>query len=189
MASLRDLVCFVTDDPRIVYLDFETTGKNPVSARAVQIAVLDHAGRSLLYSMINPGVPIPPDASDVNGIRDMDVKDAPSWPQIFPQVAQCLEGKVIVAHGAAYDRAILFNESLRHGLPVLVNQWICSMRLTVRVFNLENARVSLRNACLMAGEPVDDLILHDGKSDSLAAMRLVAGLYAKVSAEEMCHDR
>ncbi|MFB7896168.1 hypothetical protein ACFC1B_07535 [Streptomyces xiamenensis] len=59
----------VLADPRSVILDLETTGLNQDRADyAVEISVLTATGDALMDQRLNPGVPIPADASAVHGI-------------------------------------------------------------------------------------------------------------------------
>lgn len=69
----------------IIFLDLETTGTDPATDRIVEVSVLrvDPGGtREARTRRINPGRPIPPDATAVHGIRDEDVRDAPRFRQI-----------------------------------------------------------------------------------------------------------
>jgi DNA polymerase III alpha subunit (gram-positive type) len=67
-------------------VDFETTGLVAPQAKVIEWASFDLAGEGknwergrAIGSLINPGIPIPPEASAVNHITDDDVKDSPSW--------------------------------------------------------------------------------------------------------------
>lgn len=69
----------------IVFFDLETTGTDPAWDRIVEIAVLriEPDGRSEVRTRrINPERPIPPEATAVHGIRDEDVREAPTFRQI-----------------------------------------------------------------------------------------------------------
>jgi DNA polymerase-3 subunit epsilon len=60
----------------LAIIDLETTGTNAKEARIVEISVLKilpDGTTTLRTRRINPGVPIPPDATAVHGITDADV--------------------------------------------------------------------------------------------------------------------
>jgi exodeoxyribonuclease X len=66
-------------------IDTETTGLEP-TAKVVEWATFDLVGDGKAWdrgraigSLINPGIPIPPEASAIHHITDEDVKDAPTW--------------------------------------------------------------------------------------------------------------
>lgn len=69
----------------LAFFDLETTGTDPMADRIVEIAVLrldPSGGREVRSRRLNPERPIPADATAVHGIRDEDVKDAPTFRQI-----------------------------------------------------------------------------------------------------------
>ena len=71
----------------LAFIDLETTGINLGTDRIVEIAIvkiLTDGTRSVKRKLINPGIPIPKASSDIHGITDEMVKDAP----LFKQVAQ-----------------------------------------------------------------------------------------------------
>ena len=71
----------------LAFFDLETTGTDIAEDRIVDIAVLKllpGGTEEALHSLINPGVPIPPSATEVHGIRDADVQAKPTFAQIAP---------------------------------------------------------------------------------------------------------
>ena len=79
----------------LVFFDLETTGINIVSDRIVEIAILKvqvNGKEELRSYRINPEMPIPRQASEIHGIYDEDVKDAPTFKQIARDLAKFLEG-------------------------------------------------------------------------------------------------
>ena len=68
--------------------------------------------------LVNPGRPIPQEASDVHKITDDDVKDAPSFAEVAAEVTATLGGCVPAAYNAPFDKAFLTNELARAGLTL-----------------------------------------------------------------------
>jgi DNA polymerase-3 subunit epsilon len=69
----------------LAFFDLETTGIDPARDKIVEIAVVrvdPDGGRLGLTRRINPGRPIPMEATAVHGITDADVSDAPTFPEI-----------------------------------------------------------------------------------------------------------
>jgi DNA polymerase-3 subunit epsilon len=69
----------------IVFLDLETTGANPASDRIVEISlikVVPTGEREPLTRRINPGMPIPFEATRIHGISNADVAGAPGFSEI-----------------------------------------------------------------------------------------------------------
>lgn len=69
----------------LAFIDLETTGINLGTDRIVEIAIvkiLTDGTRSIKRKLINPEMPIPKASSDVHGITDEMVKDAPAFKQV-----------------------------------------------------------------------------------------------------------
>nr|AMP50756.1 exonuclease [uncultured bacterium] len=106
----------------MVFFDLETTGTNIVSDRIVEIAYLkvfpngDEESRTRL---INPERPIPAEASAIHGIKDEDVKDAPTFQQIAKSLAAQLEGCDLAGYNSnRFDIPLLAEEFLRAGVEI-----------------------------------------------------------------------
>jgi DNA polymerase-3 subunit epsilon len=109
----------VLDDLLMVAIDTETTGRDPEVDRAVEIACVFFQRGEIVSRrswIIHPGRPIPKEASDIHGIDDEAVKDAPPFSAIAAELIQVLEKAVPVAYNAEYDRKVLGAELARAGL-------------------------------------------------------------------------
>ena len=79
----------------IAFIDVETTGTNPNSSRVVELSILKiHPdGKEECKShRVNPGVPIPAEATAVHGITDADVASLPTFRQYARSVKDFLDG-------------------------------------------------------------------------------------------------
>lgn len=108
---------------KAIYFDTETTGIDYKNERIVELAGFDPAGNRTFCQFINPGRPIPKEASAIHGITDDMVKEAPSFGAVWTEfVAFCGEEAVLVAHnGEAFDRPFVIEEAKRN--DVLVPDW------------------------------------------------------------------
>lgn len=73
----------------VITLDLETTGTWVEKDRIVEIAMiklLPDGSRESYHSHVNPGMPIPARVSEITGIYDADVKDAPRFKEIAEKV-------------------------------------------------------------------------------------------------------
>ena len=69
----------------IVVFDLETTGVQITRDRIVEISILKvhpDGEEETKTRRINPGIPIPPEATQVHGISDADVADCPTFAQV-----------------------------------------------------------------------------------------------------------
>ena len=82
-------------DRPIAFIDVETTGVNPNTDRVVELSVLKvHPDRKREYHShrVNPGVPIPAEATAVHGISDADVAKESTFRQYAKSIRDFLEG-------------------------------------------------------------------------------------------------
>lgn len=108
------------DFSKIVILDTETTGTDPVYDRITQIAIIH--GDKTFNSLINPMMPIPKEVQDMNGITDEKVKDAPTFANIAFKFVHMLpsegNGLFLMAYNAiGLDVPILWEELHRCNYP------------------------------------------------------------------------
>ncbi|MBQ2462128.1 MAG: PHP domain-containing protein, partial [Clostridia bacterium] len=113
------------DEP-IIVLDFETTGLNTGTCRAIEIGavrLVRGAIEDSLSILINPHVPIPPKVAELTGITDNMLADKESAETVIPKLMEFIGDAPIAAHNAAFDSAVLHSELRRLGLtwqgPVL----------------------------------------------------------------------
>jgi len=105
--------------PRVVWFDLEGTGVDPHRDRIVEICMISDDGREL-ETRVNPGVPIPAEASAVHGITDEDVKDAPTFAEIAGAVQELVDGAVLAGYNSRrYDVPLIDAELRRAGQPGL----------------------------------------------------------------------
>ena len=106
----------------IAFIDLETTGINLSNDRIVEIAIIKimpDGTRTTKRKLLNPQVPIPREASDIHGITDEMVKDAPSFKDVGNEIKQFLEGCDLGGYNSnRFDIPILMEEFLRIGLTV-----------------------------------------------------------------------
>ncbi|MEK7226967.1 MAG: 3'-5' exonuclease, partial [Bacteroidota bacterium] len=101
----------------IAFIDLETTGINLGTDRIVEIAIvkiLTDGTRSVKRKLVNPEMPIPKGASDVHGITDEMVKDAPNFKQVAHELKQMLDGCDLAGYNSnRFDIPLLMEEFLR----------------------------------------------------------------------------
>jgi hypothetical protein len=113
IARLEEWARTVLADPDTVILDTETTGLHD-GARIVDIAVMTAAGDVLVDTLVNPGEPIPADATDIHGVTDEDVASAPTFAELLVQLTGVLDGKRCLIYNKPYDVARIRHELTEH---------------------------------------------------------------------------
>ncbi|UCG28709.1 MAG: 3'-5' exonuclease [Bacteroidales bacterium] len=101
----------------IAFFDLETTGINIAKDRIVEIAILkiDPSGKEDAITIrLNPTIPIDPKASEIHGIYDEDVEDAPTFAEVAKNLSHLLEGCDLGGYNCSkFDIPLLAEEFLR----------------------------------------------------------------------------
>lgn len=113
-------------------IDIETTGSQPSQDRITEVAIFIHDGHQVVdqYStLINPQRPIPYFISQLTGITDEMVKDAPKFYEVAKEIVQFTEGKVFVAHNVRFDYSFIKKEFADLGFT-FQRKTLCTVRLS-----------------------------------------------------------
>ena len=104
----------------IVFFDLETTGVSVGTDKIVQIAcvkVNTDLSKEEKKMLINPQIPIPASATEVHGITDEMVKDAPLFKQIAKGLNEFMAGCDLGGYNSDnFDIPLLIEEFKRAGL-------------------------------------------------------------------------
>lgn len=95
-----------------IAFDLETTGINPKEDAIVEIGAVRFDGPDpvdTFCTLVNPGRPIPPEASAVNGITDEMVADQPRVEKVLTDLADFCGDLPLVAHNAPFDFKFLLH--------------------------------------------------------------------------------
>ncbi len=94
------------EDGSYIAFDIETTGGNPEKNGITEIFALRYRDGQIhdtFYSMVNPGVSIPPIVRRMTGITDKMVRDAPPIKAIMPDFIKFIADDVLVSHNTIGD--------------------------------------------------------------------------------------
>lgn len=140
------------DEVPLAVVDVETTGLHPNGDRIVEIAVarVEPGGkpRIVLDTLVNPGRRV--SATEIHGITDRDVRDAPTFDEVAPQVASTLEGAVFAAYNVYFDAKFVGTELQRAGFDEFP-PYLCLMYM--RPMLDLGARCTLDDACRQHSVP------------------------------------
>ena len=104
----------------LVFIDLETTGTQLSQDRIVEIAIIrlnPDGTRQVKRKLINPQMPIPAATTDVHGITDEMVKDAPAFKQVANEVKQFIDHCDLAGYNSnRFDIPLLMEEFLKSGL-------------------------------------------------------------------------
>jgi DNA polymerase III subunit epsilon len=105
---------------RPIYYDTETTGVRNDKDRIIELAAYDPVDNRTFCQLINPGVPIPKEATAIHHISDEMVATAPSFKEVAEAfIGFCPAETVLIAHNNdAFDKLFLEAEFKRASVPL-----------------------------------------------------------------------
>jgi len=106
----------------IVFFDLEATGLNIAEDRIVEISLLKvnvDGSEELKTYRINPEIPIPKKVTDIHGITDDDIKNAPTFKEVASEIARFIKGCDLGGYNSnKFDIPLLAEEFLRAGVDI-----------------------------------------------------------------------
>jgi DNA polymerase-3 subunit epsilon len=117
-------------------IDIETTGGTARHERITEIAIVLHDGTQVLdtfSSLVNPERSIPWNITQITGITDEMVAQAPKFYEIAKTIVELTEDAIFVAHNVSFDYSFVKEEFARLGYPYARKQ-LCTVRLSRQVF-------------------------------------------------------
>ena len=110
-------------DRDLCFFDVESTGLNVIRDRIVQIAIIKYPknGEDPLefVELINPGIPISPEAMSVHGLTPDILRNKPTFQQIGKQIFDFIGNSDLAGYNSnRFDVPILMEEFARIGLEL-----------------------------------------------------------------------
>jgi len=159
-----------------VVLDTETTGLGRRD-EIIEVGVVDADGRALLDTRVWPrSGHVPDGARRVHGLGIEDLRGAPTWPDVLPELRALLDGRRVLAWNAPFDERMARQSSrlwrVSHDLPAFE----CAMRAYALARGVASGRRKLDTAARERGVATGHQA-HRGADDarlSLAVLRSLA---------------
>lgn len=163
----------------LIIFDLETTGVSVTNDRIVQIACIKIENDEITAekkTLINPTISISPGATEVHGITNEDVRDAPTFAQISKSLFEFIQGCDIGGYNSnRFDVPMLQEEFYRAGI-----EWNPDKSTLYDFFQMESALYSrkLTDAYKRyTGKDLDDA--HDAMADVMATYEVMKGQMSK----------
>lgn len=130
---------------KFIAFDLETTGTKPSADMIIEVGAVQFDGNKVEKSystLINPGIPIPREASEVNGITDEMVCDKPLIADVLADFANFCGNLPMVAHNAPFDFRFLLEDVKLHRAPAPRGVVLDTLPLARKIFpGLPNYRL------------------------------------------------
>ena len=120
--------------PDYVVFDLETTGISCVNDRVIEIAAVKVVNGQVVdefATLVNPEMPIPFYASQVNGITDDMVKDSPVFETALEEFLKFAGDMVLAGHNIhSFDMKFLYRDAGRFWNRTLSNDYIDTLHMS-----------------------------------------------------------
>lgn len=123
-------------EQRYAVVDLETTGGRYIRDRVTEVAIVLFDGERIIDTfdtLINPECYIPYGITQLTGITQEMVADAPKFYEVAREIVERTEGAIFVAHNVRFDYSFLREEFSRLGYTFTRKQ-LCTVRLSRQAF-------------------------------------------------------
>ena len=154
-------------DETYIIFDIETTGLKPDTEAITEIGavkLMDGKVVDTFSKFVNPQKPIPPEITNLTGISDDMVKDAPNIDEILPKFLEFCGKNTVVAHNATFDVSFITAAATRLGLE-FENKVLDTVMLSKTLFP-EEKKHNLEVLCQRLGVSLQNH--HRALDDALA---------------------
>lgn len=117
--------------------DTETTGLQPKQNRIIELGAIQFDYRGIISrfnTLINPGVRVPPEVTQVNNITNAMLNGQPQPENVFFDFLDYIQDTIVIAHNASFDISFLNEELQRILLPPLSNKIIDTLVFSKEMF-------------------------------------------------------
>ncbi|HLS07828.1 PolC-type DNA polymerase III [Lentibacillus sp.] len=166
-----------------VVFDVETTGLSAVYDTIIELAAVKiHQGEVVdrFESFANPHQPLSQTTTDLTGITDDMVKDAPEVDDVLKDFHQWMNDSILVAHNASFDIGFLNQGFQKIGYDKIVNPVIDTLELSRFLYpELRNHRLNTMCKHLDIELTQHHRAIYDAEATGYLLWKLVKGLLAK----------
>lgn len=169
-----------------IALDLETTGLDPKKNKIIEIAavhVKDGKVADRYQTLLNPGWKLPERITELTGISNEDLLDAPTAEEKLEEFLQFVQDRVIVGHSIMFDYSFLKRAAVNQGL-VFEAEGIDTLKIA-RKYLADLPSRNLHALCLHYGI---EHHAHRALADAVAAHELLVRMWEQFYSEETADD-
>ena len=134
---------------RALIIDTETVGAGP-QIEIIEIALGDLSGNIVYDTLVRPTYnPLPAPSRHHRFVRS-EFEAAPDWTDVWPQLAPLIDGKLLIAYNAAFDRRALAATCARYRQRSTERGWRGARQLVKQALGTKKS-LTLGDACARYG--------------------------------------
>jgi len=156
---------------KFLAIDVETA--NADYSSICQIGIAEFRGGDIIgkwSTLINPEAYFDPFNTSIHGIRQKDVKGAPTFDKIYSELVNRISDQIVIHH-MPFDRIAINRACGQYNLEVIQSKWLDSARIVRRTWEqFAHKGYGLAN---VAAFLKIDFTHHDALEDAIAAAKIV----------------
>ena len=184
-----DLLAFYREMSQrvLTVVDLETSGHKPPRSRAIEVSVLNASLKDGILNqetyLINPGVWLPNIITEITGITQEMVDDAPLPEEVWLKCLPLLEQGMLTAHNVGFDYPFIRSEYARLEIPFYrsKSEQFCTVQFS-RLMLSELPSRSLPHLVKHFQFPVGES--HRAEADTMACWLLAEMLLKEIANED-----
>ena len=137
------------DQAEFSVIDVETTGLSPRSNNIIEIGIVKISNLKIVEkynSLVNPGRNIPYYISNITGITNDEVFNAPFFEEIAEKISNIISTGIITGHNISFDKSFLRKEFMSCNQTNINNLTLCTHKLASRLYP-QLKKKSLKSVC------------------------------------------
>jgi DNA polymerase-3 subunit epsilon len=151
-----DFLSLGIDQAEFCVIDVETTGLSPRLHNIIEIGIVKISNQKIVdtfHTLINPGRNIPFYISNITGISNDDVFNAPFFDEAADKISSFISGTILTGHNISFDKSFLKKEFISCSYTALFsagtnidNLSLCTHKLAHKLYP-ELKKKSLGSLC------------------------------------------
>src|SRR5215218_8170095 len=144
------------EEAEFVVFDLETTGLSAARDRICELGAVRVRGLELVdsfQSLVNPHVALPEPIARLTGLREEELRGAPSVHRVLERFLDFAGDDLLVAHNARFDQRFLEQQLLAQHERRLSEPPLCTAALARRLLEGRLRRVGLASLADFSGVP------------------------------------
>ena len=124
------------DKKRFVAIDFETANNNSNSACSIGLAIIEDLKivETKHWLIRPPELYFHPFNISIHGITEDDVRNKPSFNELWPEIRGYIDNNLIIAHNASFDLGVLRHVLSTYNIDYPESHYSCTLRISKKVW-------------------------------------------------------
>jgi DNA polymerase III subunit epsilon len=173
----------------LVFFDLEATGLNISTDKIIEfcfIKLMPDGDRKTLTNKVNPGIPIPHLITELTGVSEEDVKNAPKFNEVAKNIAQFLEGCDLAGFNILkFDLPMLTEEFLRANVDFKTeNRCMIDAQKIFHLMEPRNLAAAFQFYC---NQPLQNA--HSAEADTQATLEILLAQVERYEGKIVTDDK